>query len=207
MNKMEQDIIVVSRELLFQGREFQGFLPAAKGNYFQHIQSHSRVLRRGEAETNTAYKQPIGYVVLVHRPTRRIYTYQRSTTAAYEERRLAGKWAWGLGGHSEPCDEGHPVKTAVLRELLEEVGVVPDSLTLAGYINTDEDEVGQVHFGVLFIAETDNAITSKDPAVTQGKLLSIEEISTLPTAANVENWSILALPAIKEHLARFSRAQ
>ena len=192
MDKNEQLIMVVPREKLFGSAHFEGFCSAEVEDYQQRILDHFLYMRRGDAEVNPAFKQPIGYVLVVNHRLKKVFAYQRAVKDAhYHEKRLQGKWSWGVGGHIDQEDNGHenPLHGSVLRELQEEVNI-PGSVRLSvlGYINHETDAVGQVHFCVLYVAETDaENVSPRDSEMQHGQ-------------CSVEGWSRIALEPLMEYL-------
>jgi len=219
--KEEQRILVVLKKKLFGPngeRHFQGFRKLGEVDYETLILEGKEIMRRGSdkepidhpegnAERSLDYKQPIGYMIVANTKTEKIFAYQRSSNDAhYRESRLQGKWSWGIGGHIEPQDgESNPIRESRLRELAEEIeidGKILETKVL-GYINDEADDVGNVHFGVLYLVEIDGSVkpkpTSKEMAF--GNMLSISELNELVASVNyeVENWSAIALEPLRKY--------
>ncbi|RPH99353.1 MAG: hypothetical protein EHM72_11260 [Calditrichaeota bacterium] len=206
MNKFDKEILVVDRATLFADSYFQGFAPAGNIDYAQIIHDNYFYRRRGDVEPDPMFKQPIAYVVFVHKESKHIFTYQRSTTTSYHEQRLRGMWSWGIGGHIDKIDsnESDPIMTSLYREISEEVDIEEfDPPVLLGYINDDETEVGAVHFGLLYMVSTSSKkIKPKDKEISWGGFMSydqIEEICML-NDCNVESWSEIALEPLRRVL-------
>lgn len=54
-------------------------------------------MRRGDAEVDPSFKQPIGYAV-IRNAQGDVFLYQRGNKREeFHESRLAGKWACGIG--------------------------------------------------------------------------------------------------------------
>jgi predicted NUDIX family phosphoesterase len=205
MSKEDQQIIVVQRNDLFRENYFEGFQEHNELDYESRIIPFLKIMRRGDAEINPDYKQPIGYMIVVDPLTEKIYAYQRSSKDEhYTEKRLQGKMSWGVGGHIEPADntEGkNPIRESRLRELSEEIeisGNLIDIKTL-GYINDDSDLVGKVHFGILYLVEINGTAKPKDKEMFSGNMYSLSELENICNSSeyNVENWSKIALEPLK----------
>ena len=199
MDKYEKQIMVVPRERLFANQYFQGFMDAEKYDFESVILNNLTYEKRGLAEENPQLKQPIGYCLIINRDLGKVFAYQRSTAdEEYGEKRLQGKWSWGVGGHIEKYDvEGdNPIRTSMLRELAEEVhipGKVQESVL--GYINDDETAVGAVHFGILYLIETDaKTVEVNDPEMSWGGFVGLERIEEVLDTPDcqVESWSEIA---------------
>ena len=188
MNKMDQDVLVVSREELFQETYFEGFRD--DGGYEDIILEEYEWMRRGDAEEAPSYKQPIPYILMKKDDT--YFCFRRSGS----EERLHEKWSWGVGGHVDRVDdEGNPLMNGLRREIEEEVGVSECDVEQIGYINYDSDDVGKVHFGMLYIAEIHEDVSVEDDEIDTYRFLSVDAMRELIEKENVdvEEWSRIAL--------------
>jgi len=204
--KNEKFIMVVGKELLFGNDYFEGFRPHDEIDYASRILKNFEYMKRGLAEQDSAYKQPIGYSIIVNPALKRVFAYQRAShDEKYGEKRLQGKWSWGVGGHIEKLDtdSGNPLQTSVQRELKEEVSIGGQiTPKVFGYINNDSDDVGKVHFGVLHVVETDSTtVKPKDAEIDNGKLRTIAELEEICSSPDftVEEWSRIALEPLKHY--------
>ncbi|MAG19961.1 hypothetical protein CL618_00840 [archaeon] len=204
MSKDDQSILVVPTELLFLDGSFQGFQTPTT-DYEARILDNSRYIRRGSAEEDPTFKQPIAYCTVVNPGLKQVFAYQRSKLDPdYPEKRLQGKWSWGVGGHIEQSDgeSENPIQDSMLRELEEEIdGLKNPQISVLGYINYDQDEVSQVHFGILYLVQTDSQIIlPKDPEMAHGKFRRLNELEEICETEQVEAWSEIALQPLKEQL-------
>lgn len=211
MNKMDKDIMVVQRErLLTPDRNFEGFQPAGYYDFVYHINMFHQWRRRGDMEEDSYFKQPIVYSALVNLGAGKVFAYQRGKKDKdYTEKRLQGKWAWGLGGHVDWDTDGqHPEGRALYasckRELAEEV-VIHGSHgepRILGYLNFEKD-VHAVHFGILCVTDVDTMdVTPKDTEILQSRFCSIPELQEMVAspAYEVELWSRTALSPLKQYI-------
>lgn len=205
-------ILVIERKHLFPGLSPQGFLAAGDVD-LGAVASHLFFAERDFMEVNSHYKQIIPYLVLQRGfgDETRILCYQRR--AKHTEARLGGLWSVGFGGHIEPLDrqEGADlVRTAALRELEEETGLFPgpDALKMAGFINSDSEDVSAVHFGVVFKVQLD-ALPGSDEEIMekvsgqaephQARWIPAAELPGLvgtgkgPDGGSFEDWSRIAI--------------
>lgn len=206
MDKYEKEILVVDRATLFAEKYFQGFAPADGLDYYQIIKDNYFYKKRKDVEPDPSFKQPIAYAIIVNKETNLIFAYQRALTESYSENRLRGKWSWGIGGHIDKIDSENenPILTSLLRELEEEIEIESfDDPQILGYINDDQTEVGQVHFGLLFLLlTTSKKIKPKDKEISWGGYMSydqLEEICFLGDK-NVESWSEISLEPVRKTL-------
>jgi predicted NUDIX family phosphoesterase len=208
MGKMDAQIVCINRKDLFNNDQFNGFMPADKAAFEARIVAAAHAQRRGDVEEDASVKQLIGYAVLVHRETNTVFAFQRSADPAkYSEKRLHGKWCWGVGGHTEATEDGiEAVEAALRRELKEEVGVASGySLSLLGFINDDNDAVGSVHFGLLYAVEMESpAIGAGDGEIAHGSFVPIDRLGDIVKApdANVESWSRIAIVPLERLMGK-----
>ena len=207
MNKGDKMIMVVKRDHLFQDDCFEGFKGYEEIDYSSRILKNFEYKKRKLAEKDSLYKQPIGYCLIVNPELKQAFAYQRSSEdSKYFEKRLQGKWSWGLGGHIGQSDakEGNPIHSSMLRELKEEVEVeMKRKPKVLGYINDDRDEVGKVHFGILYLIETNSKIVKpKDLEINRGELMPIEKLERICSSPDfiVEEWSKMSLDPLKSYL-------
>ena len=197
MDKNEKIIMTVAAMTLFKDKYFQGFSPAKEYNYENVINSNIEWMKRGIAETDFTRKQPIGYCVITNPLKREIFVYQRGGEQNYNENRLSGKFSFGFGGHIEKIDvTGNPIYNSLIRELEEEVQIPWGfDLSILGYINDDENDVGKVHFGMLYLANADTRkIKLNGKEASFGKLMDFSEIENMLQSKNIiiEPWSKIA---------------
>ena len=220
MSKENQQIIVVERDILFGDEYFEGFRSAEEVDYESRILSNLEIMRRGStkepadhpegnAELDFTYKQPIGYVAVVNPLLKKVFSYLRSSKdEEYEEKRLQGSWSWGFGGHIEPSDtrNGNLIRESVLKWVLRRELEIPErvsDLQILGYLNDDSNEVGKVHFGILYLLNTDAPDAGmRDLEVERVELRTLaglEELCASPDC-NVEHWSRIALEPLRKLL-------
>jgi len=197
----KRKVLVIDKKKLFELLGyFQGFKQNLETNIIHKLEKRAIWLDKEEAEKNYNFKQLVGYTVIYY-PSKYIFAYKRATDNNYEERRLQGKWSWGIGGHIEKCDSESPVFLSTLREIKEEVEIIDDisQPKLLGFINDDSNDVGKVHFGLLLYCELSSPfVKPKDPEIDCGGLMTIEELYGIRNNLNTENWSIIALPILKD---------
>lgn len=200
MGKMDEIILVAEREslfdvngikdgLAFQGvksdKEFVNMILARLGNNIE-------VMRRGDAEENPDYKQPIPYVVI--KQDNKVYGYKRLSGGG--EARLHSQLSLGYGGHANPTDdetfEGM-LMTNLERELEEELDIryTERKLTPLGLINDDINEVGRVHLGLLYSLELDSEATIevRENDQIEGFWIDIADLKNEDTYSQLETWS------------------
>ena len=199
----DKEIMVVPKRDLFDNNYFEGFMKKNSVDYEGRILSNFVYMQRSLAENSPEYKQPVGYALIINPKTKKIFVYQRAKDKDYNEKRLQGNWSWGLGGHIEKMDDAkNPIHSSMLRELEEEVYIDGDiNLKVLGYINDDSNSVGKVHFGVLYLIETNSDVTPKDAEIASGRFMDINELEKICSSNQaVDGWSKISFGPLKEYL-------
>ena len=178
----EEDVLVFETSLLERVGNFTGFREEVD-TYLQAITEHSHFVQRGRAEADPSFKQIIPYVLLRHENT--IFRYKR--TRRGEEERLHTKYSIGVGGHINPFDQfdlfaatKSVIEMAMEREVAEEVIIdTAYSARCVGVLNDDSNEVGRVHFGVVYqldLAEPKAMIREKGSLI-RGEFVDAKDLS------------------------------
>ena len=197
MSKFDEQIIVVSRELLFDNEKnaFNGFLSKndVQGEEIFNTFKNYEVKRRGDMEEDPSYKQLISYCLLENENDE-ILVYQRLSGGG--EERLHGQSSVGVGGHMNNVVGADSINE-VLR-VNEEVGLSEDrsqNMEYIGFINDDTNAVGKVHIGVVFKIK----VKSSDVEVRETDTLKINWVSQdeINDLNHFESWSALILKDLK----------
>ena len=199
----DRKIMVIKRETLFAQKCFDGFIPAKEFDFESIILDKLEWMDRALAERNNRYKQPIAYSLVYNPRLGKVFFYRRSEKEEdYDEGRLRKNWSAGVGGHIEEIDigNGNPIHKSALREIQEEVEISGKTkMKVLGYINDDSNEVGEVHFCILYLVIIDSKkVNPKDSEMSEGKLVSIETIKKMLKSKDfpVENWTRIAIEAM-----------
>ncbi len=141
-------VYVVPRELVMPGPGWHGIRTDAADAILDTIAARGRFAPRPSMEIDPAFKQVIPYLVL--RDGASWFLMQRTRAGA--DRRLHDRWSIGVGGHLNPGDGD--IHGGLAREWREELAAAfePD-YRFVGLLNDDTTEVGQVHLGVVFVAD------------------------------------------------------
>ena len=214
-----REIMVIGRDILFKDFTFQGFSPHGKYDFESIILANSQYMEREKAEINSEFKQPIAYTAIINLEDRKIFAYTRSKQDKnYKEKRLQGKFSIGLGGHIDKKEnnESNPIKASRDRELKEEVRILgySEEPQLLGYINDDSNDVGKVHFGLLYYLPTDaRTISPLDQEIEKCKFYNYKRLGNMINnhddrgrashffkLQNVEGWTRIAITPIVDLL-------
>lgn len=198
MNKMDEIILAAPRSDVFQNEmlTFQGVNSEDERivNIMAQIEAHFFEIRRGDAEEDPRFKQPIPYVVI--RRDDEVFVYER--LAGGGESRLHNKLSLGFGGHMNPM-EGAATFSEVLkqntdRELAEELYIREEdkqNIVTLGLINDDENDVGKVHIGILSALQLAPAaqVKVKEKDQIAGRWMKLSELKEENVYQRLEAWS------------------
>lgn len=183
--------------------KFTGFSPVKSNGLVEKIERNAIWLNKNEAEKNKKFKQLIGYTVVFSSSGNEIFVYKRAKNDAYKETLLQGRWSCGIGGHVEQKDGDFcPITTSVHREIREEVKIKGgySEPNLLGFIN-DDDEVGNVHFGLLYFCDSKSEeIVPIDKEIEKGKFMSIKGLQGINNLGFLEGWSKISTQVIKKNI-------
>lgn len=203
-------ILVVDREKLFEGDEFEGFISSDKRDLTSVIlQNHFYHERGDELESNREIQQIIPYVWFVNPEKKQVFLYRRVANKSdieagtYVEERYLGDYSGGIGGHADEIQGAiDPIFSTIERELEEEIDTdVYPVPRVVGYINDDSNEFNSVHFGIVALAETTREIRPKDKqGMANARWYGIEEADEIIKSGRAENWTEHSWPFVKEYL-------
>ncbi|EWH19954.1 hypothetical protein [Bacillus haynesii] len=196
MKKMDEVIVVAPREKIFDNEHliFQGIeSDLGKVNkIIENVAENMTTMRRGNAEENTDYKQPIPYAVL--QKGDKVFAYKRLNKGG--EKRLHDQLSIGVGGHMNAIDGANfweAIVENLRRELSEELFISTSNLNLeiVGLINDDLNEVGKVHLGVLLVIKLpENAeVSVRETDQLEGFWLYKKDFDKPDVLNRLESWS------------------
>ncbi len=203
---MEEQILCFKREIL---RAYPAKTFYDEGLWRQ-ILAHLEPKARSVAEHDYDTKQLVVYVLINHGET--FLSYQR--TPKTTETRLKALYSIGIGGHVNVDDQIQPtlfgskeaawkdfVLQAVRREVSEEVqieGANTQEPRLICFVNDDSNDVGKVHFGVVFVMK----LASPSVAIRGERGIGKLSFRTLPELISMrdalETWSQLLVDFLSQ---------
>ena len=206
MDKMDEQIYAIKVDKLFSGvNKFNKFIEVDT-NILANIEEYTKIMKRGECENDPTIKHLIPYIFLTT-PGNTVFVTRR--TSKQTEERLHNKASIGVGGHvgefSDSVDIYSNVLFGAIRELNEELyGVEIETLMgdhlnlkLIGFVNYDADEVGQVHFGMVYHLLVNDIlipeISIKETENMMGEWMPIDASFMID---NYETWSRALLEGI-----------
>lgn len=145
---------------------------------------------RPVAEQDFTHKQVIPYA-LVFNASGELLHYQRCGS----EKRLAGIFSAGIGGHLNDADLGETlfgkIRNGLRREMQEEIGIAlaDGQMQLVGMINEDRSEVGRCHIGVVFKCVLSDGQLNFESEIGHPQWRKPEELDL----SKFELWSALAI--------------
>ena len=198
MSKFDEQILVVKRDTLFdkEANTFNGFISKDDNRYKEIVKTFGEfdVKRRGDMEEDPSYKQLISYCIIAHEDETLVY--KRLTGGG--ETRLHGLLSIGIGGHMNDVAEETAIEDKLrinaARELEEEVGLSQadvKNIEIHGLINDDNNEVGQVHIGLVLKIDVDKEKIVNNEVDTIE--LSWIKNDVLETMSPYESWSELII--------------
>jgi predicted NUDIX family phosphoesterase len=195
-------VYVVKRYDLFDLSFPHGFVSSAESaervrTWVDRIRERGFFVERRHAERDSSLKQIIPYSV-VRNGGGEVFLLRRLKGG--EEKRLHDKLSIGVGGHVNPGDEKGDisiVEACCRRELEEELEIGGEFRTEpVGVINDESNDVGSVHFGLVFAVDTTDArVAVRETHLLHGEFVTSEALLEQWRAARArfESWSDLIL--------------
>jgi len=208
-DKMQREIMVIKNDKLFQNTERRnGFYIEKNADFEKQILENFKYMKRGIAEENFDYKQPIPYSVVMDENWY-IFVYKRwweNSNAG--DARLHSKisiWVWW---HIEKDvkNSQNPIHDTLVREVEEELNIKSDEIKeieILGYINNDEDDVNKVHIWIAYLIHLNNSnFDLLDGEIENGEFVSIKELEEMIDSWNydIEAWSKILFEPMKNRL-------
>lgn len=189
----DETILGIPRELALPEGPWNGFRrfasPAEALAEITRLDLAASARPRRELEVDDGWKQPIPYAIALYRdPTSGSNSlFWMDRLAGTSDRRLHGRASFGVGGHVSPLDGG--ILGALAREWREEVECASTpAFEPLGLLNDDEDPVGRVHLGIVFLARLDTPkIAVRERQKLAGSLVPVRE--AVLRSAELEGWS------------------
>jgi len=198
----EEQVLVIERKIFEQVGAFNG-LATDVDRYINRIFAPGvpRFIPRPKAEKDPSFKQLIPYVIMTCQG--KFLSYVRGKKAG--EKRLVAKRSLGIGGHINPVDADNSTLFAYLfdnyliavkREVAEEVSVdTTYKDKIIALLNDDNNEVGQVHLGIVHLWTLDEPkVSRKEQMITQMGFMTIPELQQVKDS--METWSQICLDGL-----------
>ena len=200
---MDEQLLCFSRELL--PADLDVACVFHDSSLWDQILNNIEIVPRSQAEDDFTRKQLVAYNVV--RSGDLILTYRR--TPKTDEQRLKDLYSIGIGGQVTVEDRSQFslfsadadfnmefIRDAAWREINEEITIdsrVVDEPEVIGFINDDSNEVGKVHFGIVWQLEIEKAEVSAKGTRGLGDM----QFNTLPhlktNRDQFESWSQLLI--------------
>lgn len=186
----DESVLVVPRDTLMGAPGWRGVLCRGVEPYLDVIARRGRFAPRTQMESDPRWKQVIPYLVL--RDGERFFLMRRSRAGT--DARLHERYSIGIGGHLNPGDAD--LTGGLAREWAEELDAafVP-GFRLLGLLNDDETDVGQVHVGVVFVAEAGGRpVAVRETEKLEGRFAAPSDV--VAVRDRMESWSQLVFDFI-----------
>lgn len=178
-----EEVLVVPRAAVLTAEGWQGLRLGSLEHVLDAIRREGRFRPRDAMEVDPAFKQVIPYLVL--RDGLRWFLMRRTRAGA--DARLHDRWSIGVGGHLNPGDGD--VMGGLRREWREEV--VADfepEFEPAGVLNDDSTPVGQVHLGLVFVADArGRSVAIRETDKLSGGFVAADAVNAVRD--DLETWS------------------
>jgi predicted NUDIX family phosphoesterase len=193
---VEELVLAVPRSSLPGGLPWRGVRRRGTGPYLEAIATSGTFRPRSAMEADPAWKQVIPYLVL--RDGERLFLMRRSRRGG--DARLHERWSIGIGGHINPGDRD--LRGGLRREWAEEIeAAFTPRFRRVGLLNDDEDPVGAVHLGVVYVADAaGRAVAIRERDKLSGAFATLAEVRAVRD--RLETWSDLLLDALESRRAR-----
>jgi predicted NUDIX family phosphoesterase len=193
---VEELVLAVPRALLPGGVPWRGVRSRGTRPYLDAIAAAAVFRPRSVLEFDPGWKQVIPYLVL--RDRERLFLMQRSRSGG--DARLHERWSIGIGGHVNPGDGD--LAGGLRREWTEEIeAAFTPRFRRFGLLNDDEDPVGAVHLGVVYLADAaGRPVAIRERHKLSGAFASLDDVRAV--RHGLETWSAFILDALEARDAR-----
>jgi predicted NUDIX family phosphoesterase len=191
VSEIGEHVLVVPRASVIRGDGWSGLRSDGLAAVLATVDALGEYRPRAAVEVDPGWKQIIPYLVL--RDGARWFLMRR--TRAGGDARLHDRWSIGVGGHLNPGDGG--IDGGLLREWREELvaGFEPEFQPV-GLLNDDSNPVGQVHIGVVFVADAaGRPVTVRETDKLEGAF--VDEPGVDAVRDGLETWSRLVFDALR----------
>lgn len=186
MNKMDEQVLVVKSDKLFENGKWQGLKTDNLDYYLDLINKNFEFKRRGDVEEDEAYQQIIPYMIFSFKDPNengkcKFFAY-KYLSGAGEQRLVNNNYQLGVGGHINKEDlenSDNILEVGMMREWQEEVDFKGNLISkkLVGIINDDSGPVEKVHLGLVFHFVGDSSdINVIETDKMEGELFKLDEI-------------------------------
>ena len=195
---LDEYVMVMPQKVLLDAGPFQGIsFDTHKFIGLIEDPKATKFRRRQDVEKDPKYKQIIPYVIFRHHYS--VFSYRRGKLLS--EKRLLGNYSIGIGGHISLYDENLFTETyehGMEREISEEVVIGSNyEKSLVAFINDDSNEVGSVHFGVVYLFTLEKPIVKpNEKSINDPKFQSIPDLKK--NIEKFENWSQICIRNIND---------
>ena len=198
----QEHVLVVPTQLFHELGHFQGFSQDVDKYLSVLLDPANTSYRPRDAmEKDPSFKQLIPYVLfeLEHQGERELFQYTRGKGQG--ESRLHSKKSVGVGGHissiDSDLDSGY--ENGMRRELSEETRIETTySEHRVGMINDDENEVGQVHLGIVHVFKVESRdVYAREEDIAEAGFSPLSSI--MDELDRYETWSQICLQALYQN--------
>lgn len=187
-----EQVLVIPRSAVMGDPGWHGVRSEDLAGFEELVAREGRFAPREAMEVDRSWKQVIPYLVLRSGES---YFLMRRTKAGGDAR-LHDRFSIGVGGHLNPGDGD--LAGGLRREWREELQADFDPrFELIGLLNDDTTEVGSVHLGVVYVADSGGLpVEIRETEKLSGRFATPAEVAEV--VDRMETWSALVF----DHLER-----
>ena len=187
---IDEQVLVIPRASIMADPGWLGVRAGALEGFEDLVAREGRFAPRAAMEVDRTWKQVIPYLVL--RDGERYFLMRRTKAGA--DARLHDRFSIGVGGHLNPGDVD--LTGGLRREWREELRADFDpQFQLIGLLNDDTTEVGSVHLGAVYVADSGGLpVAIRELDKLSGEFANPAEVAAV--VDRMETWSALVF----EHL-------
>jgi len=161
---MKQKVLTIPSELVAKIYHRDGFFSDSRtiNSVKTLIKKHGEFVDRDWAESTNSVKQIIACSII--RNDGKILCMRRTKKSSRSALRL--RWTVVMGGHVDQEDQGvdQPILNCLLRELEEELGIIPSTKPkLLGIVVDPATPVGRLHLGMVYDVRIPQSSVSLSP--------------------------------------------
>jgi predicted NUDIX family phosphoesterase len=188
--------VVARARLMPDGAGWRGVRQGWLEEELRLLRTGGELRPRAAMETDPTFKQVIPYLVLRDGPR---YFLMRRTRAGADER-LHERWSIGIGGHLN--GEDLDLEDGLRREWREEIDADFDpAFRFVGLLNDDESDVGRVHVGLVYVAQTGGrSVAVREVDKLAGEMVERDQVAAV--RERMESWSALVFDFLERENGR-----
>jgi dCTP deaminase len=208
--KLNKNVLVLPKRELLSIQDKVGFeftTPEKTSLLEKKVNDHPMVHLRFNCENDEEVQQIIPYVLILNND--KIFYFVRTDKMEdYGDKRLSNRYSIGVGGHIHMEDGPDYLINCIKREVFKEEVKFEKGASEpihVGMLTAWDEPVDRVHFGAIYVIQTDGNVVGKEKSIVESGMIPIQELMETYQRHNYETWSkklIPLLPEIKNYLSK-----